>query len=244
MSGQVDLNRISELSEALGVSGSELISFIKEQNDLARSERAAERAENQAAREFALAQGTVSQTLPEPERTTIKLLPLKDRDDITAYLTRFERVAAVYNWNDGRMAIQLANLLQDRALTIYSTFDDLTTSSYNSLKAALLKAFKLNEEHYRKEFRAARLGASSTFEQFATDLKRKFDLWMRSADVNNDYESIRDKMLCDQFLASVTPELRCFIREQSASSLHDMVKISDNYGSAHAAIFKQISDSM
>ena len=74
--------------------------------------------------------------------------------------------------------IQLASLLHDRALTIYSTFEDNTKQSSALLKSALLKSFKLNEEYYRKEFRHAKFASVCTFSQFSVDLKRKFDLWM------------------------------------------------------------------
>ena len=100
----------------------------------------------------------------------------------------------------------------------------------------------MNEEHYRKEFRSARLGQNSTFSQFATDLSRKFDAWMLSAEVDKTFDNIRDKMISDQFLASVTPELRVFIREHTATNLSEISNLADRYAEAHPGIVKQFSN--
>ena len=124
-----------------------------------RDGRAAEREEARAARQFQLQHAVTPSQVAELKPVPLKLLPLRDRDDVTAYLSRFERVAG---------------LPQDRSLTNYSTLDDATTDSYELLNIALLKAFKLDEKHYRREFRYARLDPNSNFEQFSTDLKRKF----------------------------------------------------------------------
>ena len=238
---QVDLNKLGELSKLLGLTGQDLVNFVKEQNEMYRDERAKEREEAQAAREFALANPPQPSPITEPSAKPIKLLPFREKDDLVSYLTRFERVAQVYNWDDNKKAVHLASLLQDRALTIYSTFEDDTTQSYVLLKAALLKSFKLNEEHYRKEFRHAKFATDCTFSQFAVDLKRKFDLWMESANVDKTYDAIRDKMICDQFISLVNLDLRTFIKEQSVSNLEDVVRCSDNFGVAHPNVYKQIS---
>ena len=254
MSITFNIDQIPDLSDKLGLSGQQLLDFIKEQNNAAREERRLEREEAEAQREFTISQREFISNNPtaqaavapppqvEPEICPIKLLPLKDNDNLTAYLTRFERVATLYNWNDARKALQLANLLQGRALEIYSNFDAETSASYILLKAELLKCFNLNEEHYRKEFRSARLGQNSTFNQFATDLGRKFDIWLERAEVEKTFQALRDKMLSDQFLASVTPELRTFIREHSVTKFSEIVTLADNYAAAHPGIVKQISN--
>ena len=242
----INLDNIADISKATGLTGAELLNFVREQNALARDERTAEREEAQAARQFTIDQqqvGAAAAPVPEPEICKIKLLPFRDNDDLTAYFTRFERVADVYNWNDARKAIQIASLLQGKALSIYSTLDDNVTGSYDLLKTALLDAFKLNEEHYRKKFRSARIDENSTFAQFSVDLTRKFDNWLKSAKINKNYAEIRDKMISDQFLASVTPELRTFIREHSVTTLGEISELADNYASAHPSVAKQITNS-
>ena len=123
MSISYDIDKIPELSTQLGLTGRELLDFIREQNNAAREERNLERVEAEAQRQFALAEREHQIANPpvatsEPDICPIKLLPLKDSDDVTAYLTRFERVSTLYKWDDTRKALQLANLLQGRALAI------------------------------------------------------------------------------------------------------------------------------
>ena len=145
----LDADKIAQLGETLGITGKELLEFIREENNKAREERALDRAEKQAEREHQLAQSNRVSQVPEPSLGNLKLLPYKEGDDISAYFTRFERIAAIYKWNDSHMALQLGSLLEDRALSIYSTLDIETTASYDKLKPFLLSAYKLNEETYR-----------------------------------------------------------------------------------------------
>ena len=78
MSTPIDMNNIEQLSTVLGLTGQPLVDFIREQNKLARDERAKERAENQAARDFAASQvPNTPNPLPQPDPTSIKLLPLE-----------------------------------------------------------------------------------------------------------------------------------------------------------------------
>ena len=55
------------------------------------------------------------------------------------------------------MAMQLARLLQGRALEVYERLPDGEVGDYEVLKTNLLKRFCLTEGGYRKQFKSCRI---------------------------------------------------------------------------------------
>ena len=73
----------------------------------------------------------------------MKLPPFnEDKDDLDAYLIRFERAFEV---RQEHRSTQLARLLQGKALEVYQRLADDEVDDYDVLKAQLLKRFRLTE---------------------------------------------------------------------------------------------------
>ena len=248
----LDASALKALSESLNLSGEALLNYLSTQQEKEREERVLDRelkakeledrAAERALERERIAAGT-SRSNPEriPQREEIrdnpkiKLLSFKDGDDLTAYLTRFERVAALYNWDDSTKALQLGSLLEGRSLTIYSGLPDETLQSYTRLKEALNRAFRLSDEHHRKEFRNTRIGPSGSYHQLATDLSVKFDNWIISSKVEKSFAGVREFMVMDQFLSSVAPEIRNYLKEKDLTNvaIDELANLADNYVRAH-----------
>ena len=110
----LDASALKAISESLNLSGEALLNYLSTQQEKEREERVLDRElkakelENRAAeralereRITAGSSGSNPERIPQRdeirETPRIKLPLLKDGDDLTAYLTRFERVAALYN---------------------------------------------------------------------------------------------------------------------------------------------------
>ena len=126
----IDPEKLKAISQQLDLTGKDLLTFLTNENKLSRDERARDRSLERLRIEQ---NSNVTVPASEPTLNKLKLLPYNEGDDLSAYLTRFERVAVVYKWDSFRKAIQLASLLQDKALQIYSTYDDVTTNDYDKL---------------------------------------------------------------------------------------------------------------
>ena len=132
-----------ELGRELGLTGQDLFNFIKEREDAARDDRSAAREDMAAAREdrqkqldildkqIALEnakkenQGNMSDLPSDESRhssTKSPKLPhfVDGKDNMDAYLERFERYASNQRWPTSAWAINLGALLQGRALDVYS----------------------------------------------------------------------------------------------------------------------------
>jgi len=79
----------------------------------------------------------------------MKLPPFnEDKDDLDAYLTRFERACAAFEVRPEHRSMQLARLLQGESLEVYQRLTDSSVEIYDVLKAQLLKRFRLTEKKH------------------------------------------------------------------------------------------------
>jgi hypothetical protein len=73
-----------------------------------------------------------------------KLPPFDDvKDDMDAYLLRFERYATAQKWDASFWATHLSALLKGKALEVYARFSPELALDYKVLKKARLKRFEL-----------------------------------------------------------------------------------------------------
>ena len=232
----------------LDLEGREVLDFIDKQQAFYRGERAAERSaaaavaaaeEKQREREHEIRLLELRARAPSADPTDNCLKPklpvFQDKDDITSYLIRFERIAGLLRIDRNSYAVRLGTLLTGRALRIFAALSPEITDDYDSLKKALLTGFNKTPDTYREEFRSMRIGPNETYQQFAIQLGRALDFWLESRQVTQDVESVKQFFLVDQFLCGVPPPLRQFIKEQDGHTLPDVVKLADNWSVAHKA---------
>ena len=105
MSVSVDPDKINQLSTTLDLKGKELLEFIKSENDKTRNDRARDRSlerikleQREAERQHELAVCAAKSLTPndDPYINRLKLLPFTHADDLSSYLTRFERITSLY----------------------------------------------------------------------------------------------------------------------------------------------------
>ncbi|XP_063612558.1 uncharacterized protein LOC134786041 [Penaeus indicus] len=246
-------------AEALGLQGNDIAQYVISQQTLAREERAKERAfqkeqleaekervklehELQMAR---LNNSSASSFTPALfEGASCPSLPVfKDGEDITSYLIKFERIASLLNFREETYAIRLGSLLTGKAVDIYTSLPPKVTSDYQLLKKTLLRGYSKIPASYRNDFRSAKIKCGETYEQFAVRLGRLFDYWVDACNITKDYASLRDFMLLDQLMSSISPDQRVYVKEHNVSSLSNAVSLSDNWASAHSVYPKSYQSS-
>ena len=141
----------------------------------------------------------------------VKVAKLTDQDDIEAYLTTFERLMEAYSVERRKWACQLAPQLSGRAQKAYAPLPSAEANDYEQLKKAILKRYDINEETYRQRFRSTRKKSDESHRELVVrlqDLRRK---WMQKY---STVEQIGNVIVMEQFLNSLTPDLRVWIRER------------------------------
>lgn len=163
------------------------------------------------------------------------------KDDMDAYLQRFERYAEIQNWESQEWAIHLSALLKGKALEAYARLPKDDALDFKKLKAALLTRFELTEEGFRKRFRSSKPEQGETFVQFSARLKNYFQRWLELANVSaDDYDTLLDFIIRDQFLFQCGTELRLFLKERVPKSLKDMAEIADRYREARGGTAQNV----
>ena len=133
---------------------------LEREVELVRQKEAAEAAKRVHELELArLGQGNLDDRPRDREdRAKAHKLPsfVDGKDDLDAYLQRFERFAETAKWNKIGWASKLSALLSGRALEVYSRLSEEAAKDYDKVKIALMKRYDLTEDGYRRKFRASK----------------------------------------------------------------------------------------
>ena len=161
------------------------------------------------------------------ELSGVKLVPLSERDDIEAYLVTFERVMEAHKVEKDRWAHYLAPQLTGKAQLAFAAVPTTESSKYESIKAAILQRYDINEEAYRRRFRTTTRGAGETNREYAVklmDLQRK---WLREH--STSVEQMQEAIGLEQFLNSLPVEKRVWVYEKKPKTCIQAGELADEY---------------
>ncbi|KAJ8020240.1 hypothetical protein HOLleu_39778 [Holothuria leucospilota] len=159
------------------------------------------------------------------------------KDNMDAYLTRFERYADSRKWKKKSWALNLSTLLTGKGLTVYYSLSAEEADNYEVLKSALLKSYELTEEGFRNKFNSSRPESKETASQFATRLTNYLQRWIDLSGTSKSFEGIMDLLIRDQFIHSCPKELSLYIRERQPKDVQSLVKLAEQYIDAHGGWF-------
>ena len=155
------------------------------------------------------------------------------KDDLDAYLQRFERFAVTAKWEKTGWASKLSALLSGRALEVYSWLSEEAAQDYDRVKIALMKRYDLTEDGYRRKFRASKPEVDESPEQFIVRLERYLLRWLELSHTERSFEGLKDLIVEEQFIDSCPKELAIHLRERAPETLDQIAKIADQYLEAH-----------
>ena len=249
------------IGQTLGLEGNELRQFVLSQQEIAREERRLareaekekeererereerEREEREREREFELEKlklghrnqsNDAQQPFVSSSNSKPKLQSFIDgRDQIDAYLSRFERFARTQGWPEEEWATSLSVLLSGRALEVYARMREEEAEDYSSLKSALLLRYDLTEEGYRKRLRESQPELDESPAQFITRLREYLNKWIELSGANGSADSIVDLMVSEQFLNTCSSELATYLRLKPTRDLEELAKSAENFLNAN-----------
>ncbi|XP_047481664.1 uncharacterized protein LOC125034066 [Penaeus chinensis] len=250
---------ILEKAQALGLSADVVHDLLEKQHQIDkdkadRLERSAERetrrleleyheAERRRAHELELAKikHSSSNELDSNSRSNshmfegLRLPTFADgQDDLDSYLQRFERLAELHGWKHEDYHVYLGTSLRGQALKVYISLPDETLRNYERLKEALLRAFAVDADSYRRKFRESKCKENESYVQLVVKMEQYLDRWLSMSNVEKDYARLFDFLIREQLLTNCSSDLRVFLKERGCESATEMAEAADRYRSAHA----------
>ena len=250
----IKMSTVGELlavGEKLGLKEDKLLEFIEKQQQLEaekeceKEKLASEREERAAERELQKLKIELELELERNRRSESQVeirksakapkLPQfhEDKDDIDAYLERFERYAKAQDWKKEEWATNLSALLGGKALDVYYRMPRDLAGNYKELKSALLKRYNLTEEGFRDKFHHSRAEVGESPQQYMTRIESYLTKWMELAGVEATFEQLRVLVVREQFISSCHKDLSVFLRERKLKSLQEVVIAADTFQEAH-----------
>ncbi|XP_041467047.1 uncharacterized protein LOC121417416 [Lytechinus variegatus] len=251
----MELVKLIEVGEKFGFSGEELKTFVKSEQDRARDERAEQLELRRRERELAEIQLEVEREKRGSRESydnevsfadsgcvkarAPKLPPFNEnRDDIDAYLQRYERYAKSQKWPESEWATNLSALLTGSALEVYCQLSSDDGGNFRILKTALLKRFHLTEEGFRFKFISEKPKAGETGQHYATRMENYLDRWIELAGIPKTYNDLRDLFLRAQYTEGCHRDLVTFLKERRPMTMNETTALVDRYLDARGGYFK------
>ncbi len=107
---------------------------------------------------------------------------------------------------------------------------------YDTVKAAVLRAYELVPEAYRQKFRAWLKQAKQTNVEFAREKKNLFEKWCLASKVTT-YEELQELILLEDFKTCVPENVVVYLNEQKVSKLSDAAVLADEFALTHRTVF-------
>ena len=187
---------------------------------------------DQAKREAGVVNGQPVTRCPLP-----KLQPFDEaHDEMDAFLERFERFAKAQKWPEETWGSCLSPLLKGKALRAYTSLPVADGDDYEKLREALLRAYELNEEGFRKKFRESKPKQGESATQFISRISIYFTKWRELSKVKKDYACLENMILGEQFLSMCSEDLACYLKERKSDfkSSVEMAHAAERYLDAHS----------
>lgn len=166
----------------------------------------------------------------------ISLVPLFREMEVDSYFGAFERIAASLNWPKEVWTLLLQCRLVGKAMEVFSTLSIEDSMKYETVKAAVLRAYELVPEAYRQKFRNHRKGSKQTFVEFAREKGVLFDKWCTSSNVN-DFTSLRELMLLEDFKKCLPERIVLYLNEQKVTEMSAAAVLADEFALTHKSVF-------
>jgi hypothetical protein len=161
-----------------------------------------------------------------------RLLPKFDEGDVEGYLNSFERIVAIHAFPREKWSALLHTQLVGKALKVFGELSISECNDYDLLKAAILKAYALVPDAYRKRFRSLTKFPNETFSNFAFRLNIPFMRWIESADAM-DVARLKELMQLEQFCTILSKDLKSWLIDKKPITLMEAAKLADEYTITH-----------
>lgn len=237
---EMEIEKLVKIGESMGLGGTDLQVFIKDERERARAARAEERELLREERELTqlkldLEQAKLENGNGNPGHVNNNVRPPKlpvfvcGKDNLDVYINRFERYAVAQKWSRDVWAVHLSALLTGKALDTYSRLSDDDALDYDKVKEAILKRYSLTGEGFRKKFRSAKPESGETAEQFIKRIRSYLEKWIDLSGRKQTFDDVVQLLLIEQVYTMCSKDMETFIRERKPENLTEFIDFADRF---------------
>ncbi|KAK7891276.1 hypothetical protein WMY93_023239 [Mugilogobius chulae] len=160
-----------------------------------------------------------------------QILPiLTPEDNIEIFLITLERMAKVCRWPKDKWAVRLVPLLTGKVRIAFVQMYIRHSNKYEKVKEAILSKYEITDETYRRRFRSLKLGPEESQWELFICLKDLLNPCLQPE--KSSQEDIWKKLILEQFLRMVNPELEVWIQECDPDSAEEAARLAEAFLSA------------
>jgi len=163
----------------------------------------------------------------------VRLIPRFQDQDIETFLISFGKIAALNNFPRDKYSAVLQAHLTGKALKVFTELTTAECQDYDILKRALLTAYAVVPEVYRKRFRASSKAPIETYSEFAFRLSTQFKRWAESENAYADVNMLQELILMEQFNTHLDTSMRGWLIDQKPQTLSELSRLADQYVAIH-----------
>ena len=132
---------------------------------------------------------------------------------LPSFFQACDRVFALYNIEEAYRVPILVPLLTDKARLLLTSLPFEETKTFEGLRRALTREFKMTQGKYKKLFYEAERQSDETFVNFSTRLTLNFEYYLDSCKVEKNYDKLFELMVKNKLKSSMKDWTREKIRE-------------------------------
>ncbi|KAH6936661.1 hypothetical protein HPB50_020565 [Hyalomma asiaticum] len=125
--------------------------------------------------------------------------------------------------------LPLTFCLTGEALTVVGRMSAEDATDFSKLKSALLQRYRYTEEWYRVKFRETKPENGETGRPYVDRLLGYFDHWQEMAKTERTYDTLRDRVVSEQFLLQCDEKLAIFLKERGCKDLNSLAETANHY---------------
>ena len=167
----------------------------------------------------------------------IRLVPPFQEKEVDKYFLHFEKVAENLKWPKEHWTLLLQSVIIGKAREIYTQLTVEQSSSYDTVKELILKAYELVPEACRQKFRNCKKENEQTYVEFARTKEQLFDRWCSSKKIGSNHEKLRQLLLVEEFKRCINSDIKSFLDEKQVETLEAAARLADNYALTHKVSF-------
>lgn len=206
---------------------------LSEKNERARRQVEQQKLEIEALRLELVKQGK-SVSADQNIANSLRLCPHFNERDVDTFFIMFERVAESQTWDDSFRALMLQCTLTGRAQRAFTALSVEDSRNYETIKAAVLRAFELIPEAYRQRFRSMRKRSDQTNVEFARELRLQYQKWCVASNVKT-FDNMMDLIVLEQFKNTLPERVATYVAEKEAKNEAEAAVLVDQYELTHKA---------